>query len=290
MEMTALMFVRNGEAYLERCLRHLGEQGLDVVVIDHGSNDGTPAILARHRPHCVRDVVRIPYEGAFDLEQMLLLQREQTLRLGLDWYLRVDVDEIPLSDRPEETLRQALERIDAGGWDAVNFAEFVFVYESDTVSHAGTDYVESMRSYYHFAPEPIRLIRAFRSGLPVDNVAHAGHKLPLDRIRLYEGTFVLKHYIALSRAHAEDKYLGRTFALRNLARGWHFNRVNIRADQLAAPSRDQLQHLESPDSPLDASRPLSTHFWEWAATHQHPVSARDLPVSAGASGAATGRR
>lgn len=274
MKAIALMFVRNGEAYLERCLRHLGEQGLGVVVIDHGSTDGTPAILARHRPHHVRDVVRVPYEGVFDLEQMLLLQREQALRLGMDWYLRVDVDEIPLSDRPGETLHQALERVDAVGWDAVNFAEFVFVYDSDTISHAGSDYVESMRSYYHFAPEPVRLMRAFRSGLPVDNVAHAGHKLPLDRVRLYEGTFVLKHYIALSRAHAEAKYLGRSYAPRNLARGWHFNRVNLRADQFAAPPADRLLHLGSPDAPLDASRPLSTHFWEWVKTDRPPAAGR----------------
>ena len=68
--------------------------------------------------------------------------------------------------------------MDAAGFDAVNFNEFVFVYEDDAVSYVGTDYVEAMKSYYHFAPQPIRLVRAFRAGLPVDNLESGGHFMP----------------------------------------------------------------------------------------------------------------
>lgn len=263
MHLTALLTVRNGEPYLERCLRQFAEQDIDTVVIDHGSTDRTPGILRARRGAPVREVVNVPFEGHLDLEHMLLVQRELVRRLDADWFIRVDVDEILQSDRPGETLRDGIVRAAAAGFDAINFNEFVFVYESDEISYAGTDYVAAMRSYYHFAPKPNRLMRVFRAGLPVDNVASAGHALPLDRIRLYDGNFVMRHYIALSRRQAELKFLTRRFAQKNIARGWHFNRINLVASQFAAPPPAMLQRLERPEDVPDASRPLSIHFWEW---------------------------
>lgn len=263
MRVTALMFVRNGEQYLERSLRQFAGQGIDAAVIDHGSADGTAEILRRLRGAPVREVMNVPYEGYMDIEHLLILQREQMRRLGSDWYVRVDADEILQSDRPGETLAAGLARVAADGSDVVNFNEFAFVYESDERSYAGTDYVETMRSYYHFAPQPLRLMRAFRAGLPVDNVSSAGHTLPLDRLQLYPGTFVLRHYIALSRAQAEAKFVGRSYPARNLARGWHHNRVNLRPEQFAAPPADKLCRLAHASDALDASRPMKTHFWQW---------------------------
>lgn len=263
MRVTAMMFVRNGAEYLPRCLRHFAEQGVEVAVLDHGSTDATPEILRAHRGAPVLATRSLPYEGLFDLEQMLLIQREQARRIGADWYILAGVDEIMQSDRPGETLRDAIARVAAAGFDSINFNEFVFVYEDDAVSYVGTDYVETMRSYYHFAPQPIRLVRAFRAGLAVDNLESGGHLLPLDRIKLYTGTFALRHYITLGRAHAVAKYVGRKFAPKNLARGWHHNRVNLSAEQFAAPPAENLFRLANPSAPLDATRPFTTHFWQW---------------------------
>ena len=252
LKIVAQMFVRNGAPYVERCLRPFAEQGIAVSVVDHGSTDETVALLERHRGAPVCDVMHVPYEGHIDLEQMLLLLREQARRFPADWYVRVDVDEILETDRRGETLADGIERAAAGGADVINFNEFVFVYEDDEVSYAGTDYVKAMRSYYHFAPAPRRLMRAYRADLPVDALASAGHVFPPDRVKLYPGDFVLRHYIALSRARAETKFLTRRYPARSLARGWHHNRVNLTAGQFAAPPAERLLRLPSPDAPLDA--------------------------------------
>lgn len=259
----AQMFVRNGAEYLPRCLRHFRRQGVEVAVVDHGSTDATPDILRAYLGDPVSELQHVPYAGHFDLEQMLVLQREAQRRIGADWYILAGVDEILESDRPGETLCDAIARVATAGFDAINFNEFVFVYESDSGSYVGTDYVETMKFYYHFAPQPVRLVRAFRAGLPVDNLASGGHLVPLDRIRLYYGTFTLRHYIALGREHAAAKYVGRKFAPKNLAKKWHHNRVNLSAEQFAAPPVDQLFRLENPAAPLDTSRPFATHFWQW---------------------------
>jgi hypothetical protein len=263
MRVVAQMFVRNGEDYLPRCLRHFREHGIEVAILDHGSTDATPDILRAHRVDPVADVVHVPFEGVFDLARMLTLQQETSGSLGADWYILAGVDEILESDVPGEKLCDAIERVDAAGFAVVNFNEFVFVYEDDEVSYVGTDYVQKMLSYYFFAPEPLRLMRAVKAGADSGYVSSAGHRVSVEPARIYPGTFILRHYMTLGREHAVAKYVGRKFAPKNLARGWHFNRVGLQPGQFAAPPAVRLLRLPHPSAQPDASHAVSTHFWQW---------------------------
>lgn len=259
----AILAVRNEALYMERVIEHLIAQGIDLAIIDHDSEDETRAICERYHPGPVRLILHEPFHGVCDLERMLEIKEELRRTLKTDWVIHHDADELMESPRRGETLREAIHRVDRAGYDAINFDEYLFVYETNEVSYEGTDYFQTMRHYYFFEPEKIRLVRAFRNDLPVTNISSGGHRLPLDSVNLHPENFILRHYISFSRDYAQRKYLSRVFRPDLVARGWHRNRVNIAEKDLAAPPLERLSRVNGSGDIVDRSRPYLKHFWEW---------------------------
>ena len=127
MNVTAVLAIRNEEAYLANCLRDLIINGLDFVVIDNDFTDSSAQMYGRSEfaAHLVR-VCRLPF-CAFSLSEQLQRKMEIIEALNSDWVVHVDADEIMHSYREGEGLREALSRLDAEGWNVVNFDEFVFL-------------------------------------------------------------------------------------------------------------------------------------------------------------------
>jgi glycosyltransferase involved in cell wall biosynthesis len=126
-----IVAVYNGEAHVEEALRSLLGQGwadLEVIVVDDGSTDGTPAVLARiaredrrvivcpransGRPACARNtglaIARGEYIGFLDHDDFSAPQRIATMVEALDQHpdwvaafhdiAMVDVDGRPLAE------------------------------------------------------------------------------------------------------------------------------------------------------------------------------------------------
>lgn len=264
MNIIAILLVRNEELYLRVCIDHLLNQGLQVAVIDNESEDRTSDIC---RSFSNRDLVHYetaPYPGCFDLRA--LLERMHALRreLEADWIVFQAADEILQSNRPGESLSAGIQRVAAEGFDTIDFNEFVFVPASDSERFEGAYYPDRIRHYYFFEPSHPRLIRAFCNGLKASNVRTGGHLFPLDRVRLYPESFLLRHYICLSMEHARAKYVTRKFLPAAVEQGWHQNRVDLRPEQFKSPKHGQL-HLATgvDDRRLDTRSPCRQHFWQW---------------------------
>ncbi len=72
---------------------------------------------------------------------------------------------------------------------------------------------------------------------------------------------MLRHYPLLSREHLATKYLVRRYGQRELDRGWHHNRVGLRAQDLTLED-PAIRHLSRWDSrDFDRSAPGSRHCW-----------------------------
>lgn len=260
MRVTAVLCVRNEAPYLAVGLARLVAEGLDVAVIDNDSTDGTADILDAFG-HAIVHRSRLPFHGCFDLTAQLEAKQRLFRQLRTDWVVHVDADEILQSPRTGETLRQGIERLDAD-WNVVNFEEFVFVPTSADESHEGRDYQARMLHYYFFAPRPRRLMRAWKASAGLSHVG-GGHTLTGPDVRVAPENFLLRHYPLLSLNHARLKYPTRVFAPGDLAKGWHKNRLNVRADQIAFPPADSLRSLRSADDKaFDRSVPWRRHFWE----------------------------
>jgi glycosyltransferase involved in cell wall biosynthesis len=260
MRVVALLGVRNEQPYLERCLRHLYEQGIETCVIDNASTDGSLEIC---RSFCDKGVIRIehlPFTGVFELETQLVLKERLAAEIDADWFLHCDADEIRHAPGRYATLREGIEAVDRQGYNAIDFDEFVFLPTADDESFEGRDYVEEMRHYYYFKPDsPDRdRINAWKKTGQVDLRTWAGHRVLFPGLRVWPESFLLRHYIVLSRSHAMEKYGRRLFSPGELARSWHRDRAAFRGDALRFPSKDRLKRLDTPHA-FDKSEPWSEH-------------------------------
>ena len=184
----------------------------------------------------------------------------------MDRVVHLDADEVMHSDCEGETLNAALARLDAGGWNAANFDEFVFLpIEHDYVQEAPGD--QPIAHYYFFrspgAAPDAGLEESERLFLESE---HGGHLLTGPDLRLAPEHLALRHYMVRSQEHAFVKYTTRVFAADDLERGWHQARLNQEADTFRFPPAAVLRRL--PDvgqRSLDRTEPWNVHYWKLAA-------------------------
>jgi glycosyltransferase involved in cell wall biosynthesis len=262
MKVLALMTVRNEALYLRRCLEHLLGEGIEVCVIDNDSSDGSGDIAREYAGMGV-SVEHFAYPGHFDLRGILRNEERLARELDADWFLHCDGDEIREAPLPFATLHQGVLAADAAGANAINFDEFLFFPMSNEVRHEGTDYVAGMRDYYYFAPSPLRRVNLWkRTGAPVDLASSGGHSAAFAGRRVYPQNFVMRHYIAMSHAHAVDKYARqRTYSPDEVVGlGWHGLRAKVRGSgDIVLPPPERMHRLTGRD--FDRSRPERLHLF-----------------------------
>lgn len=173
---------------------------------NNDSVDGTREITEAFLGAGVFRIERLPYEGVFDLTAQLLSQQKLAAEIDAAWFIRQDADEILEPPPAFSTLHAAISAVDADGYNAINFDEFVFT-PSANESFEGRDYVAEMTRYYFYEPWAPRLIRAWKRTTTAIALAESGgHSADFGGRRLYPSNFVLRHYIVLSAEHAIEKY------------------------------------------------------------------------------------
>src|SRR5688572_20798395 len=243
MRIVALLTVRNEARILDRCLRHLAEQGIETCVVDNDSTDESRAIADSHLGRGVIRVERLPYPGSFELATILQNEERLAREIPADWFMHHDADEIREAPKPFRSLAEGIAAADRAGATAVHFDEFVFLPSDDQESYEGTDYVARMEHYYFFEPAPLRRVNAWKRlpGVTPDLTTSGGHDVAFRSRRVFPTPFVMRHYIALSRAHAVVKYSRRYSAAEVEERGWHGARARFDASRLRFPSRERLK-------------------------------------------------
>jgi hypothetical protein len=255
------MTVRNEAGYIETTLRSLISDGVEVILIDHGSIDGTRELAEQFLGGGLLRILDVPWRGVYDLTRLLAQQREVYRTSRHDWHLRIDADEWPRAT-VNATLAEFLEYQVAERHWVVNFDEFVFLPPLG-VDMWGMDYRRLATDYYHFEPQPMRLMRAWRRGTVDDFVSGAGHRfVGLACERVHPQNQVLRHYIGLSWSHAIDKRASRRYGESDLSKGWHCNRLRMDSAWPVTDSpilrRAEPWHVRC----LDRSVPSRSHFWE----------------------------
>jgi glycosyltransferase involved in cell wall biosynthesis len=261
----AILAVRNEQHYVRRCLQHLTEQNIAVCLIDNDSTDATREIVAEfEKRSTVIRYIQHPYPGYYDWENLLRLKQHIATEIQADWFIHLDADEIPESPLAGKTLAQAIRFVDRQGYNAINFNEFVFIPTNNHENWENRDYVEGMKKYYFFAPRPQRLVRAWKKqDVPVDIAQSGGHECQFSGRKVYPQSFVLRHYIALSRTYLITKYCSRNYAQHEVERGWHHNRIGITPERVHLPRPEELKTYRN-DGKWDTSSPWTEHFFSLA--------------------------
>jgi hypothetical protein len=229
----ALMAVYNEADVIHESVTKLIEQGVDVYLIDNASTDGTADRVADLVGRGVVDIETVRFEEngreVYDWTALLKVKERLSLRLGYDWYLHVDADEVRHAPWPGVSLREGLDRVDAAGYNLVNFKLFNFRLTADTVVDPA-DFEGSMTSYSGTERFNQRQVKAWKSLGAVDIASLGGHHIQVPGARVYPTRFIHKHYPVRSLEHGRRKILAERkarFSQAEKARGWHVQYDNL---------------------------------------------------------------
>ena len=262
MRIIAILAAYNEERFIELCISHLRDQGVEVYLLDNESTDRTVELAERYRGKGLIDIERFPRSGVFDWRSILRRKEELAETLDADWLMHIDADEIRLPPRSDRTLSQMLEDVDDAGFNAVNFMEFTFTPTRESPDHDHPRFLQTMRSYYPFSPSfPDRVNAWKRQPARVDLASMGGHHVQFPSLRLFPESFRMRHYLFLSVGHFIEKYARRSHADDEVKQGWHGWRSRVDPSRIELPSREELREYHGDDT-LDATNPRTQHFAE----------------------------
>lgn len=145
----ALMAVYNEADIILESVSKLLQHGVDVHLIDNASTDGTVERVQHLVGRGLIDIERLQFfeDGREVYNWTALLKAKEALarRLGYDWYLHVDADEIRLPPWPGLSLREGIDRVDAAGFNLINFKLFNFRLTAGLVP--GPEYESTMLDF-----------------------------------------------------------------------------------------------------------------------------------------------
>jgi len=263
MRVLAIIATYNEERFIGGCLEHLFAHGVEAYLCDNQSTDRTVAIASRYLGAGLRGIEEIPRDGSYRWRPILRRKEALAAELAADWFLHLDADEVPLPPRSGQTLAEGLAEADAGGCNAVEFAELTFVPTREAPHHDHPDYRRTMRWYYPFAPSARHLVRAWkRQERPVDLAGSGGHVVDFPGWRLWPQPFRLRHYLFLSPEHAVRKYVLKVYDPDEVRGGWHGWRASLTTQAVRLPSQAELRTADS-DGDLDPSSPRKIHCVLW---------------------------
>ena len=280
MRIVAILASYNEQRYIQVCLDHYLQQGIEVYLLDNDSTDNTLEIARNYLDKNLIGIERIPRHGMYQWQKILKRKEQLADEIQADWLMHADPDEIRVAPNTTQTLAQAIMEVDQQGYNAINFMEYTFLPVREFPDHDNPDFQKTMRWYYPFAPRhPHRLnawkkqsrhwpglkslarelLRNRRWGVPSVNLHDSGgHLVKFPGIKPYPVDFKLKHYIVLSLEHAIQKYVKKTFDPKEIA-GSHGWRATAKEHEYLLPSENKMR-LYMGDNALDPSQPLTEHL------------------------------
>jgi len=225
----AIVAPYNEADIIAQVVADLIDQGVHVYLIDDGSTDGTAAavetfvgrgLLAVEASSRGADPSTNPFDWTRILQRKAAIARE----LDADWCIHHDADEFRESPWRGVTLRDALQRVDAAGFNAIDFASLDFWPVHDRF-RPGDDVRASFTHYAERAPYDRVQVRAWKNtGVDVDLASSGGHDAQFSGRRVFPLRFIARHYPIRGQAHGARKVfqerVGR-FRADERARGWH---------------------------------------------------------------------
>jgi hypothetical protein len=222
----ALMAVYNEADVVREAVTKLIAQGVDVYLVDNASTDGTAGRVADLVGRGLVDIetVRFLEDGreVYDWTALLRQKEQLSRRLGYDWYLHVDADEIRHAPWPGVSLAEGIARVDAAGYQLINFKLFNFRLTEATV--VGAEVESSMTLYSGSERFNQRQVKAWKSHPEADLASLGGHHVRWPGARVFPTRFIHKHYPVRSLEHGRRKILAERkarFSKAEKARGWH---------------------------------------------------------------------
>ncbi|MEA3286211.1 MAG: glycosyltransferase [Candidatus Marinimicrobia bacterium] len=210
---TAIIAAYNEGDVIYHVIRDLVEQDIQVVFIDHHSTDNTLSEVKRWQGKGVIRIESFPEDAGMKIPDDVyswryILRRKQDIaaEMGPGWYIHTDADEFRESPWLDLNLRAGIERVDAEGYNAINFKLFDFKPTGNNFV-SGSDVRDSLSSYdldiHTYNAVQVKCWKNF--GQAVNLWELGGHDVSFDGRKIYPLPFILRHYAIRSQAHGMQK-------------------------------------------------------------------------------------
>ncbi len=235
----AIIAMFNEADIIVRCILALNEQGVLAYVLDDGSTDESVSLVEPLVGHGVIELERLASDDTFSLTRILRRKEQVAEELDADWFINHDADEFRESPWPGVTLAEALHRVDAAGYNAVDFVllDFWPAHTDGQATIEGSQYSPGLA--YNS-----RQVRCWKRGsVPVDLVTSAGHDVSFPSRRVFPLRFLLKHYPIRSAEPAARKVWQERiprFDQLERERGWHVQYDTLSREARSIPRPDTL--------------------------------------------------
>jgi glycosyl transferase family 2 len=226
----AIIAAYNEADIIDHVVSDLIQQGVHVYLLDDGSTDDTVAVVERYVGRGVVGIERLTGADAdappstFEWEGILLRKAAVAKELDADWFIHHDADEFRESPWAHLSLKDAIRRVDALGFNAIDFSGLDFWPVHDTF-RAGDDVREAFTFYKEPAPYDRLQIRCWKkTAEAVDLASSGGHDAHFPGRSVFPIRFILRHYPIRGQAHGERKVFQERrnrFTDRERARHWH---------------------------------------------------------------------
>ena len=225
----ALIAAYNEADIIEPVVRDLIANGLLVYFIDDGSTDATARLVEPLVGRGVLAVERMETPPAaagsrqFAWERLLRRKAQLASELDADWFLHHDADEFRESPWTGVPLLEGIRRVDALGYNAIDFANLDFWPTHDNFT-AGSDPRDAFAWCSEAATYDRVQVRCWRKTSKVDLASSGGHDAQFEDRRVFPIRFISRHYPIRGQAHGERKVFAERrpqFSPKERARQWH---------------------------------------------------------------------
>src|SRR5260221_6017207 len=208
LSVVAIIAAYNEADIIGHVVSDLINQGVQVYFLDDGSTDRTVAAV---EPYVGRGVLAIERFTAptidggphgFEWERILLRKAQLARELDADWFIHHDADEFRESPWSGVSLTDAIRRVDALGFNAIDFAGLDFFPVSDGLRD-GNDVRETLTSYAEPAPYDRLQIRCWQKTQGLDLASSGGHEARFPGRHVFPLRFLLRHYPIRGQSHGE---------------------------------------------------------------------------------------
>ncbi|HEY3043213.1 MAG TPA: hypothetical protein VGJ39_04275, partial [Vicinamibacterales bacterium] len=210
-------------------------------------------------------------QPAFDWERILLRKTQLATELDASWFIHHDADEFRESPWSHLSLRDAIQHVDALGFNAIDFTGLDFWPVHDRF-RAGDDVRGTFTRYTELAPYDRVQVRCWKKTGGLDLASSGGHEARFPGRRVFPLRFILRHYPIRGQTHGVRKVFEERrnrFREQERARGWH-----VQYDQL----QEGVSFLRDP-STLTAYDPEALRL----SLTLHPRYPEDLEEALGAT-------
>lgn len=230
----AIIHTYNEADIIERVVKHLLFQGIDVYLCDNWSKDGTYEVIQKicqENPFRVfserfpKDINEV--DNQFHWYKQLKRTEELTRELNYDWYIHYDADEIRISPWKNVTLRKAISYIDYLGYNGIEntVIDFRMTDQSDNTFPDG--------EYFDFRhiPSWINHLKTWKKNNEIDIKSTGGHRAIYKDQKIFPLHILNKHYSMRNFQQAKRKiFFDRKprFSYEKNVLGWHGHYENYK--------------------------------------------------------------